>query len=119
LIFNNRAEPVQRNAIKKQHKNQIVNVFFSPRRRELERTPFESHARTAIKVFTYSLVTALVVGGVCVPMLMKFPLFATLAGTHAIDVGVVMFMLGLLLVWLPGWGIVGLMRALKEEPFGS
>ena len=46
------------------------------RRRELEGTPFESHARTAIKVFTYSLFAAMIVGGVCMPMLMKILLFA-------------------------------------------
>lgn len=88
------------------------------RRKELEGTPYESHARTAMKVFTYSLFTALIVGGVGAPLLMKMAL-GNPAATHAVDAGLAMFMVGLLLVWLPGWGIVGLMRALKGRPIGS
>lgn len=87
------------------------------RRRELEGTPFESHARAAIKVFTYSLFAAVIVG-VGVPALAMLPLFASPAMTHAVDAGLAKFMVTLLLVWLPSWGIVGLLRAVKERPFG-
>jgi len=86
------------------------------RRKELEGTPFESHARAAIKVFTYSLFAALIVG-VGVPALAMLPVFASPATTHAVDAGLAKFMVALLFVWLPGWGIVGLMRASKERPF--
>jgi uncharacterized membrane protein YhaH (DUF805 family) len=88
------------------------------RRKELEGTPYESHARAAIKVFTYSLFAALIVG-VGMPALAMIPLFAGPATTHAVDAGLAKFMVTLLMVWLPGWGLVGFMRATKERPFGA
>lgn len=87
------------------------------RRRQLAGTPFASHATTAIKVFTYSTFTLLIVA-IGVGELMKLPTFASLVADHTFDVGLANFVFALLLVWLPFWGVVGFLRAKNESAFG-